>query len=717
MKDEKKTRKQLLEELNYLRESEAKCRTLIEESRDAMITTSRQGRLVNFNQAALDLFGYTPDELKALNVRSLYADPKDRRVFMKEIESTGYIRNYPVRLKSKNGRVIDCTMNMAVRRQNGKITGYHGIIQDRSDQKQAEELYSKLAHSSQAGVYVIQDKKFVFVNPYMSEHSGYTKEELIGMDSEHLVHPDDREMVRQNAIRMLKGDRHFPYEHRTITKDGKVIWILENVTAIDYFGRRAILGNSMDVTREREARLRLEEVQEMESSILDAIPHAVIGLENRQIIFANDSVKAVFGWEPEEVIGKKTRIFYRSDEDFEKIGRHFYPVLEHDETYSEEFPCVTRDGDPIVCNVSAARVGGVLREKRIVVVYENITTRKEKEQQLRESEEKYSSVVEQAMYGVVIIQEEVFKFANRAMADITGYSVEELMGMHFLKIFTPEYRKLVAKRYKMRMAGGTVLPLYETKVLCKGGSEKDVEIAFGIISINQQPADMGYVRDITAHKQAQEELDRSFERLQRRLEETVNALSSMTEKRDPYTAGHQQRVTQLARAIAEEMGLPEDKVDGITVAATLHDIGKIYEPAEILSKPDMLTDIEFLMMKVHPQVGYDILKNIDFPWPVDQIVFQHHERVNGTGYPRGLIGEEILLEARILAVADVVEAMVSHRPYRSALGLKPALEEISRNRGILYDPDVVDACLKLFREKKFKFKQHRYTEISLRHVK
>lgn len=249
MKDEKKTRKQLLEELNYLRESEAKCRTLIEESRDAMITTSRQGRLVNFNQAALDLFGYTPDELKALNVRSLYANPKDRRVFMKEIESTGYIRNYPVRLKSKNGRVIDCSMNMAVRRQNGKITGYHGIIQDRSDQKQAEELYSKLAHSSQAGVYVIQDKKFVFVNPYMSEHSGYTKEELIGMDSEHLVHPDDREMVRQNAIRMLKGDRHFPYEHRTITKDGKVIWILENVTAIDYFGRRAILGNSMDVTR------------------------------------------------------------------------------------------------------------------------------------------------------------------------------------------------------------------------------------------------------------------------------------------------------------------------------------------------------------------------------------------------------------------------------------------------------------------------------------
>ncbi len=266
--------------------------------------------------------------------------------------------------------------------------------------------------------------------------------------------------------------------------------MLENVTTIDYFGRRAILGNSMDVTTEREARMRLEEVQEMESSILDAIPHAVIGLENRKIIFANDSVKTVFGWEPEEVIGKSTRIFYRSDKDFEKIGKHFYPVLEHDETHSEEFPCIARDGTPIICNVSAARVGGVLRELRIVVVYEDITTRMEGERQLRESEEKYSAVVEQAMYGVVIIQEEVFKFANRAMADITGYPVEELTGMPFLKIFTPEYRRLVEKRYKMRMAGGSVLPLYETKVLCRDGTQKDVEIAFGIITINDQPADM-----------------------------------------------------------------------------------------------------------------------------------------------------------------------------------------------------------------------------------
>ncbi|MDD5476087.1 MAG: HD domain-containing protein, partial [Syntrophales bacterium] len=139
------------------------------------------------------------------------------------------------------------------------------------------------------------------------------------------------------------------------------------------------------------------------------------------------------------------------------------------------------------------------------------------------------------------------------------------------------------------------------------------------------------------------------------------------------------------------------------VAATLHDIGKIYEPSEILSKPDLLTDIEFLMMKVHPEIGYDILKNIDFPWPVALMVRQHHERIDGSGYPDGLNGKDILLEAKILAVADVVEAMASHRPYRSALGVASALKEITKNRGITYDRQVVNACLKLFRKKGFNF--------------
>jgi len=163
--------------------------------------------------------------------------------------------------------------------------------------------------------------------------------------------------------------------------------------------------------------------------------------------------------------------------------------------------------------------------------------------------------------------------------------------------------------------------------------------------------------------------------------------------------GHQQRVADLARSIATEMGLSADRQDFIRTASSIHDIGKIAVPAEILSKPTKLTDLEFGLIKTHSQSGYDILKDIEFPWPVADVVLQHHERMDGSGYPHGLKGENISLEARILAVADVVEAITSHRPYRPALGIDVALEEISRNRGILYDADVVDACLKLFREK------------------
>jgi putative nucleotidyltransferase with HDIG domain len=203
--------------------------------------------------------------------------------------------------------------------------------------------------------------------------------------------------------------------------------------------------------------------------------------------------------------------------------------------------------------------------------------------------------------------------------------------------------------------------------------------------------------------QAQEELQQSYAKLQRALEGTVYTLVSAIEMGDPYTAGHQQRVTQLACAIAHEMGLPQEQIEGLRMAGLIHDLGKINVPSEILSRPGPLSDLQFGLVKMHAQTGHDVLKETDFPWPLADIVLQHHERMNGSGYPQGLSGEEILLEAKILAVADVVEAMASSRPYRPALGVDKALEEVSQNKGILYDPEVVDACLRLFTEKRFTF--------------
>jgi response regulator RpfG family c-di-GMP phosphodiesterase len=199
------------------------------------------------------------------------------------------------------------------------------------------------------------------------------------------------------------------------------------------------------------------------------------------------------------------------------------------------------------------------------------------------------------------------------------------------------------------------------------------------------------------------DLQETLEKLNKTLSGIIQAMTAVVEFRDPYTAGHQRRVAELARAIAVVMNLPGDRVDGIRMAGVVHDLGKISTPAEILSKPGKLNDVEFSLIKFHPQIGFNILKEIDFPWPVAQMVLQHHEKLDGSGYPNGISGDGILLDSRILTVADVVEAMASHRPYRPGLGIEAALAEISEYSGTLYDPEAVKACTRLFRENRFRF--------------
>ncbi len=208
-------------------------------------------------------------------------------------------------------------------------------------------------------------------------------------------------------------------------------------------------------------------------------------------------------------------------------------------------------------------------------------------------------------------------------------------------------------------------------------------------------------------KQAEKRLQDTLDSLRRAVNTTIQVMVSAVETRDPYTSGHQSRSADLARAIAIEMELPQDDIDGIRMAGSIHDIGKLSIPAEILSKPTKLSDIEFRLIKEHARKGYEMLKDVESHWPLAEMVYQHHERMDGSGYPRGLKGGEILIEARILAVADVVEAMASHRPYRPGLGIDAALVEIENNRGIYYDGAVADACLRLFREKGFQLSEIR----------
>ncbi len=217
------------------------------------------------------------------------------------------------------------------------------------------------------------------------------------------------------------------------------------------------------------------------------------------------------------------------------------------------------------------------------------------------------------------------------------------------------------------------------------------------------PAWDGALQDISEQVRLQEESRRNLERLNKSMEDAIQAVAATIEQRDPYTAGHQRRVAELATRLATALALPEDTIHGIRLTASIHDIGKIHVPAELLSYPGKLPEVEFALIQQHPRVGYEILRNVDFPWPVAEMVYQHHEHLDGSGYPRGLAGEQILLGARIITVADVVEAIALHRPYRAGLGIEAALAEIEAHSGTHYDPAVVDTCVRLFRAEGFGF--------------
>ena len=332
----------------------------------------------------------------------------------------------------------------------------------------------------------------------------------------------------------------------------------------------------------------------------------------------------------------------------------------------------------------------------------NRQERRNAEIQLRKSEEKYRTLFEDSRDAIYLNNEkgELIDF-NLSTLELFGYSREEMLGINTKAVFvnSAEYDRLqdeIAQKGSVRE--------FKAKLRKKDGTEMDCLITSTVRQARDK-SKLGYqgiIRDISELVSSRKQIETTLNDLRKALGGTIEAMALTVETRDPYTAGHQRRVSNLARGIATELGVSKAQIQGVRMAGVIHDIGKISVPGEILSKPGNISQNELGIIKEHPQVGYNILKTVDFPWPIAQIVLQHHERMDGSGYPNGISGEDILLEARILAVADVVEAMASHRPYRAALGINLALNEISKNRGSFYDPKVVDACLRLFNEKGYR---------------
>jgi len=456
----------------------------------------------------------------------------------------------------------------------------------------------------------------------------------------------------------------------------------------------------------RRTQAELETALARYTDLYDFAPVAYLTLDDRGwVLEANLTAARLLGTERSRLVQQPLAPFIRP-EDIKQFRAYLLAVIQGQAAPPLELHVLANGRAEVAVQLDSLLVPDAAGHPQVRTSLIDVTARKQAEETLRETRNYLEKLLDYANAPIIVWDSEsrITRF-NNAFEHLTGYAAQEVVGRKLEMLF-PEASREESLSKIARSASGEYWQSLEISILRKDG---DIRIALwnsaNILDRDGTTlvATIAQGQDITDRKQAEEGLAASYEKLRRALSGTVQALSATVETRDPYTCGHQRRVVHLAGAISQEMKLSQEQVEGMQALGLLHDIGKVAVPAEILSKPGKLSEMEFNLIKAHPQAGYDILKDIEFPWPIALAVLQHHERLDGSGYPQGLTGPDILLEARILAVADVVEAMASHRPYRPALGIDQALEEISQNRGVLYDPEVVDVCVKLFTEKTFQF--------------
>jgi PAS domain S-box-containing protein len=578
--------------------------------------------------------------------------------------------------------------------------------------RKSEEKY-RWVLDNMADVIVVMDMnlRFTYVSPSIMRMRGYTAEEATEQTLEQVMTPESLQIsaeVFEEEMKLEASGTADPGRSRILEveqykKDGSIIWMENTLSFLRDDTQKAV--GIISLTRDITDRKRAEEVLLEKTILLEAQSETsidgILAVDNDgHTILLNKRFGEL--WKiPQHILdikddAKMLECVSIQLKDPVEFGHKVAYLYEHrTEKSREEIELadgryLDRYSSPLL-STDGQYLGRIW-------FFRDVTDRKQSEEALKQSEERYRSIFENAQEGIFrSTPEGKMIMANQAMANMLGYesieeglaSITDMVRQHYVN--PEDHDKLKEMIEEHGFVKG-----YEAQLYRKDGS---------IIWISKT---MRAVRDKKGHILYYDGMDEDItdrkegaERMRKALRATVQAVAVTVERRDPYTAGHQRRVADLARAIATEMNVSEDQIDGIRLAATIHDLGKISVPAEILSKPTKLTNIEFNLIKTHSQSGYDILKDIEFPWPIARIVLEHHERMNGSGYPNGLTGDNILLESRIIAVADVVESMGSHRPYRPSLGIKAALEEIEKNRGTHYDNTVADACLKLFRVKSY----------------
>jgi PAS domain S-box-containing protein len=577
------------------------------------------------------------------------------------------------------------------------------VIEDMTEHMKLEESHGRLVAIVESANDAIIGKDLDGVirswNHGAATIYGYTAEEAIGKRISLLKVPDSPDEYKEILTKMARGESIKRYETRRRRKNGQIIDVSLTISPVkDASGK--IIGASTiarDITEHKRMERLLVESEERYRRLFETASDGIVLLEKSEgrIDHANPAIEKMLGYTKKESIGSRLQdIGIRLDSaDYQAI---LQKLNNNGIINFDDVPVRTKAGRQIVTDIYL-----VDRANSIQGNIRDVTSRKQAEDALRDAETRYRMLFEHSPDGIVIIDPITAKpleFNESAYKNL-GYSHEEFANLTIHDIDADETPEETQSHIAKVMREGR--EDFDTRQLTKQSQIRDIHVTAQLTELSGHTVYHTIWRDITDRKKAEKELKTTLERLTRAVGTTVQVMAAAVEIRDPYTAGHQLRSADLARAIAVEMGLPQEKIDAIRMAGSIHDIGKLSVPAEILSKPTGLSAIEYSLVQEHARKGYEILKGVESSWPLAEIVYQHHERMNGSGYPRNLRGEEILLEARILAVSDVVESMASHRPYRPTLGIDRALNEIEVNRGILYDADVADACLKIFREKGF----------------
>ncbi len=535
-------------------------------------------------------------------------------------------------------------------------------------------------------------------------------------DQPAFYHPEDFAVLRQAVEAAVADGTPYALEIRAIRKDGKTrACVARGVAEMALNGRASRLFGSLQDISERKKAEEMLRKSDARYRLLAEHTTDVIRLLDMDLktTYLSPSAEKQRGFTLQEMVGMplERQLTPESLRTASAILSEEIPRVESDPDYNPiftldlEYYC--KDGTKVWTETKFSLIRNE-KGKAVSILAEarDITERKQSEVKLRESEVRFRELFNRMSSGVAVYEaidnggDFIIRDFNPAAEKIERVSMKDILGMRVTEVFTGVKTFGIFEVFQRVWQTGK--PEYFPPNIYKDERDPGSWRESWVFKLPTGEIVAVY-NDITERKLSEEKLAKSYENLQKTLNDSINTIVKIVEIRDPYTAGHQQKVADLATAIAGEMKLEDARIDNLRMAAIIHDIGKMHIPSDILSRPGKLTNMEFSLIKTHAQAGFDIVKGMDLPCNVAKTVLQHHERLDGSGYPNQLKGEDTLLEAKILAVADVIEAMASHRPYRPALGIDKALEEISHNRGKIYDPAVVDACLKLFQKEGFKF--------------